>query len=89
MVDHVPWPCAVATAKRLKMARRNNLAGWILVSPVVVGLATFTLYPFLASFYLSTAPHKWGAENHAARLSWHLAITLATDFVDQLNGCAC
>ncbi|MCX5670924.1 MAG: sugar ABC transporter permease [Planctomycetota bacterium] len=35
------------------MARRNNLAGWVLVSPVVVGLLVFTLYPFLASLALS------------------------------------
>jgi len=38
---------------------------------------------------LSTAPQKIGAENHAAKLAWHLAITLAADFADQLNGCAC
>jgi multiple sugar transport system permease protein len=35
------------------MARRNNLAGWVLVSPVVFGLLVFTLYPFIASLVLS------------------------------------
>ena len=35
------------------MARRNNLAGWLLVSPVVVGLLALSLYPFVASLYLS------------------------------------
>ena len=40
----------------------------------------------LVSSELSTPPHKLGADNHAAKASWHFAITLATDFVDQLNG---
>ena len=35
---------------------------------------------------LSTPPQKLGADNQAAWESWHLAITLAADFVDQLNG---
>jgi multiple sugar transport system permease protein len=35
------------------MARRNNLAGWLLVMPVVIGLTVFSLYPFLASLALS------------------------------------
>jgi len=35
------------------MARRNNVAGWLLVAPVVTGLAALSVYPFLASFYLS------------------------------------
>jgi multiple sugar transport system permease protein len=35
------------------MARRNNVAGWLLVSPVAAGLLVFSLYPFVASLYLS------------------------------------
>jgi hypothetical protein len=35
---------------------------------------------------LSTPPQKLGADNQAAWESWHLAMTLAADFVDQLNG---
>lgn len=35
---------------------------------------------------LSTPPQKLGADNHAAMANWHFAMTLATDFVDQLNG---
>ena len=47
------------------MARRNNLAGWLMVSPVVFGLVVFSAYPFLASLYLSFCdcdiftPPKW------------------------------
>jgi len=35
------------------MARRNNAVGWLLVSPVAVGLLVFSLYPFVTSLYLS------------------------------------
>jgi multiple sugar transport system permease protein len=35
------------------VARRNNAAGWLLVSPVVIGLLVFSLYPFVASLALS------------------------------------
>jgi hypothetical protein len=44
---------------------------------------------FINGETLSTSPQKRGAENHAAKLTWHLAITLAAEFADQLNGCAC
>ena len=58
------------------MARRNNLAGWLLVSPVVFGLLVFTLYPFLASLYLSFCeydiftPPRWvGLWNYETMLT--------------------
>ncbi|MBE3070468.1 MAG: sugar ABC transporter permease [Planctomycetes bacterium] len=58
------------------MARRNNLAGWLLVSPVVFGLLVFTLYPFLASLYLSfceydifTSPRWVGLWNYETMLT--------------------
>jgi len=58
------------------MARRNNLAGWVLVSPVVVGLLVFTLYPFLASLALSFCeydiftPPRWvGVWNYETMLT--------------------
>ncbi|MBI5726134.1 MAG: hypothetical protein HZA50_19395 [Planctomycetes bacterium] len=35
---------------------------------------------------LSTPPQKFGADNHAARASWHFAITLSREFMDHLNG---
>jgi hypothetical protein len=41
------------------------------------------------TMWLSTSPQKSGADNQAASESWHLAMTLAADFVDQWNGCAC
>jgi len=58
------------------VARRNNLAGWVLVSPVVVGLAVFTLYPVLASLALSFCeydiftPPRWiGLWNYKTMLT--------------------
>jgi multiple sugar transport system permease protein len=58
------------------MGRRNNLVGWLMVSPVVLGLLTFTLYPFAASLYLSFCeydiftPPRWiGLWNYHAMLT--------------------
>ncbi|MBX3118303.1 MAG: sugar ABC transporter permease [Fimbriimonadaceae bacterium] len=33
--------------------KRNNLSGWLFVSPWVIGFLAFTLWPFLQSVYLS------------------------------------
>lgn len=53
------------------MARQSNALGWLFISPVVVGLLVFTLYPLLASIYLSccdydifTSPHWVGWQNY-------------------------
>lgn len=35
------------------MGRRTNLIGWLFASPVVIGLLVFTVYPLIASIYLS------------------------------------
>lgn len=53
------------------MARGSNKIGWLFVSPVLVGLAVFTLYPLAASIYFSfcdfdifTAPRWVGTANY-------------------------
>jgi len=55
--------------------RKSREAGGIGVRRLLVNLSP-----------LSTPPQKLGADNQAAWESWHLAMTLAADFVDQLNG---
>jgi len=35
------------------MFNRRDLTGWLFASPIVIGLLVFTVYPFLASLYLS------------------------------------
>jgi len=54
------------------MARHSNKVGWLFVSPVVFGLIVFTLYPLVASVYLSFCdyeiftPPRWiGLSNYA------------------------
>jgi multiple sugar transport system permease protein len=54
------------------MARRNNPAGWLFAAPAVLGLLAFTVYPLLASLYLSfcdydilSAPRFVGLRNYA------------------------
>ncbi len=53
------------------MGKRQDLTGWLFVSPVVIGLLVFTIYPFVASLYLSfcdydifTAPTWIGLGNY-------------------------
>src|ERR1041384_7673626 len=55
------------------MSQRNNIAGWLFVSPVAVGLAALTLYPLASTLYLSfcdydifTAPRWVGLANYHA-----------------------
>jgi len=54
------------------MGRRRNLTGWLFASPIVIGLLVFTVYPFVASLYLSfcdydifTPPQWIGWTNYA------------------------
>ena len=48
-----------------KRQRRNNIAGYLFISPFIIGFFVFTLYPFLSSLYLSftdydvLTPAKW------------------------------
>jgi len=53
------------------MVRRRDLTGWLFALPAVIGLVAFTVYPFVASFYLSfcdydifTSPRWVGLANY-------------------------
>ncbi|MBN1347049.1 MAG: sugar ABC transporter permease [Phycisphaerae bacterium] len=35
------------------MFKRRDLTGWLFASPILIGLVVFTIYPFIASLYLS------------------------------------
>ncbi len=55
---------------------KQNLAGWLFVSPWVIGFLAFTLWPFLQSIYLSftryniVSPSKWvGTANYRMLLT--------------------
>jgi multiple sugar transport system permease protein len=59
-----------------RMARREELYGWLFVSPWILGFLLFTLGPMLASFYLGfteysiASPPKWvGVANYQKALS--------------------
>ena len=54
-----------------KRERRNNIAGYLFISPFIIGFFVFTLYPFLSSLYLSftdydilTPPKFVGLKNY-------------------------
>ena len=57
--------------KVMMRQKRRNIAGYIFLTPFLIGLFTFTVYPFLSSLYLSFTDYnmlesaKWiGVENY-------------------------
>ncbi|NQX61408.1 carbohydrate ABC transporter permease [Paenibacillus qinlingensis] len=46
-------PRTKVKSKQSKQQIRENLAGYLFVSPMVIGLFVFTLFPIIASFFLS------------------------------------
>ena len=80
-------------APEVKEKHRDNLAGYLFLSPWFVGMLVFTIGPMLASLYLSftkykllTPPHWIGAQNYTTMLSdtvlmHSLRVTFAYVFV--------
>jgi multiple sugar transport system permease protein len=79
----------VQNAKRIKLTnleRRRRIAGWLFISPAVLGLLLWTILPVIASFLLSfteyrivSAPRWVGMENYVRM------FTREPDFVQALK----
>jgi ABC-type sugar transport system permease subunit len=57
--------------QRMNLQQRRGLAGYLYISPFIVGLLIFNLFPFIFSFIMSLtdwdifrAPHYIGFENY-------------------------
>ncbi len=77
-------PAAAGAGRRRisKMARQENIAGWLMASPFVLGLLLWTLGPMFYSLYLSLTnwdlltPAKWtGLDNYQKMLTDPLTWT--------------
>ncbi len=77
---------AVTKRKVTKMERDEWIAGWLFISPVVLGILIWTLTPMLASLYLSFTdyavlkPPVWNGVNN-----WTRMFTRDPDFVQALK----
>lgn len=77
---------AVTKRKLSKMERDERIAGWLFISPVVLGILIWTLTPMLASLYLSFTdyavlkPPVWNGLSN-----WTRMFTRDPDFIQALK----